>query len=120
MSFDWREYLELARELKCQIGSGYSEEAAKRSAVSRAYYAAFCWTRNYAEAHWEFQRTGGAEDHKRLREHLRNLSKMQIASNLNRLREWRNSCDYDDKVQHIDDLVKSAIEVAGKIIQECR
>lgn len=120
MPFDWREYLELARELIGRAGSGYSEEAAKRSAVSRAYYAAFCWARNYAEANWGFRRTGGAEDHKRLREHLRRQSRMQLASNLNRLREWRNTCDYDDEVPNLGRFVQSAIRIAGKVIRECR
>jgi len=36
MPFDWKQYLSLADEL-----SKRSEEAALRSAVSRAYYAAF-------------------------------------------------------------------------------
>jgi RNA-splicing ligase RtcB len=49
MPFDWREYLNLARQLAGLQGSDYSQEAVERSAVSRAYYAAFCWARNYAE-----------------------------------------------------------------------
>jgi len=36
MSFDWNEYLRLARQL-----GGTVDDAAKRSAVSRAYYSAF-------------------------------------------------------------------------------
>jgi len=120
MPFDWREYLKLARELIGQTGSGYSEEAAKRSAVSRAYYAAFCWARNYAEANWGFRRTATAEDHRRLREHLRGQRRMRLASNLNKLRGWRNDCDYDDEVPNLEQFVKSAIRIAGKVIQECR
>lgn len=120
MSFDWREYLELAQALTAQAGSGYSKEAAKRSAISRAYYAAFCWARNYAEANWGFQRTATAEDHGRLREHLRRQRRMQLASDLNKLRGWRNACDYDDKVPSLDQFVQSAIRIADKIIQECR
>lgn len=120
MPFDWREYLELARELIGQGSSSYPEEAAKRSAVSRAYYAAFCWARNYAEANWGFRRTSGAEDHKRLREHLRRQSRMQLASNLNRLREWRNICDYGDEVTDLGQFVQNAIRIAGKVIQEFR
>ena len=36
MSFDWNEYLRLAQQL-----SGLANDAASRSAVSRAYYSAF-------------------------------------------------------------------------------
>jgi hypothetical protein len=54
MPFDWREYLNLARQLAGLQGSDYSQEAVERSAVSRAYYAAFCWARNYAEKNLGF------------------------------------------------------------------
>ncbi len=86
MPFDWKEFFELARELANQVGSGYSAEAAQRSAVSRAYYAAFCWVRNYAERNFGFQRKGEAQDHKLLRDHLRQQGKNQLASQLNKLR----------------------------------
>lgn len=42
MNFDWEEYFNLAKEL-----AGTTEEAKLRSAVSRAYYSAFCLARNY-------------------------------------------------------------------------
>ena len=41
MPFNWREYLELARFLAGQAGPGFSQEAAARAAISRAYYAAY-------------------------------------------------------------------------------
>ena len=120
MAFDWREFLGLARALTGRTGSGYSAEAADRTAVSRAYYAAFCWARNYAELWMGFQRTGGAQDHRELRKHLKRRGKPQVASRLNRLRGWRNRCDYDDQVSNIGNLVKSALEAADEVIQECR
>jgi hypothetical protein len=49
VSFDWVEFLALANDLRGRLGALYSEEAANRTAVSRAYYAAFCHARNYAE-----------------------------------------------------------------------
>ena len=48
MGFDWREYLILAQFLQGHSEIKYSEEAARRAAVSRAYYAAYCHARNYA------------------------------------------------------------------------
>lgn len=47
MSFDWLEYLNLAQELAGQATKPSSQEAKLRSAVSRAYYAAFCEARNH-------------------------------------------------------------------------
>jgi len=120
MAFDWREYLELAKELVGQAGSGYSTEAAERSAVSRAYYAAFCYARNYAETFLGFQRVGGPEDHKNLREHFQQSRKTQLASRLNRLRKWRNDCDYEDQVSNMKWYVQNAIRLADRVIQGCR
>ena len=42
MSFDWSEYLDLARELALQGSAPSLSEARVRAAISRAYYAAFC------------------------------------------------------------------------------
>jgi len=120
MPFDWREYLELAKHLGGQASSGYSAEAAERSAVSRAYYAAFCWVRNYAEATLGFRRIGTARDHERLRDLLKSKYRLQVASNLNRLRGWRNDCDYEERVPGLGQRVKGAVSIAGKIIQQCR
>ena len=41
MAFDWEDYLSLAKELASR-----ADEAALRSAASRAYYAVFCKARN--------------------------------------------------------------------------
>ena len=41
MSFDWLEYLSLAHELVGLSPGAASHEARLRSAISRAYYAAF-------------------------------------------------------------------------------
>jgi len=47
MSFDWADYLTLAQELADQAASSQSTEAKLRSAISRAYYAAFCKESNH-------------------------------------------------------------------------
>jgi hypothetical protein len=88
--FDGREYLELAKALAGMQTAGYSQEAAERSAVSRAYYAAFGCARNYAQNALGFTPQAGSEDHRRLREHFRQQGLLRLASDLNRLRAWRN------------------------------
>lgn len=45
---NWEEYLILARKL---AKKPYSNEADKRTAISRAYYASFNIAREYAESH---------------------------------------------------------------------
>jgi uncharacterized protein (UPF0332 family) len=119
MPFDWRELLALARDLAGYSGSSYSTEAASRTSVSRAYYAAFCYVRNYAESKLGFQRARKARDHGELREHLRDLGAPwdRIGDYLEDLYKWRVLCDYEDNVQDLDLLVSQAIDTAEKIIQ---
>lgn len=47
MSFDWSEYLSIAQELIEQAKKSSYQEAKVRSAISRAYYAAFGAARNH-------------------------------------------------------------------------
>lgn len=111
MAFDWREYLNLARFLH-----GQGNEAAFRSAVSRAYYAAFCHTRNYARDRHGFAPTYKSDDHQLVRNHFRGRGMTQIAQKLDSLRQWRNRCDYDDTVSNISHLLTSATHEAQKVL----
>jgi hypothetical protein len=45
---------------------------------------------------------------------------MRLASDLNRLRAWRNACDYERRVPQLSSYVRSSIQVASNIIQECQ
>lgn len=47
MSFDWSGYLDVAKELASVALTSANKEAKLRSAISRAYYAAFILARNY-------------------------------------------------------------------------
>jgi len=112
VAFDWREFLQLAKALRSFSVPSFSAEAAKRSAVSRAYYAAFCHTRNYAEKHLGFQRTRSGKDHGFLRKHLGQQGPYwkQIEDELRDLHEWRKRCDYDDAISNnLDIMVANAI-----------
>lgn len=117
MRFDWRKYLELAHFLQDQKGTTYLPEAAFRSSVSRAYYAAYCYTRNYEKSHQGFCPSGSDKDHKGLCDHLKNRGELKIATNLRQLRIWRNQCDYQDVVKNFEFIVRSSIKKAEEIIQ---
>ncbi len=54
MSFDWREYLDLAEALMGRDSKPITIEAAFRCSMSRIYYAAFCHARNYAQKKQSF------------------------------------------------------------------
>jgi len=119
MPFDWKEYLGLSRFLATEPGIAFSEEAAFRSAVSRAYYAAFCHARNYARDRQGLTPKYDVNDHRLVRDHFRaRPGGTGIASSLSRLRQWRNDCDYCDTVSSLPDMVKAAIGQAQHVLSK--
>lgn len=120
MAFDWREFLDLARALRSSFSSSPLMEAASRSAVSRAYYAAFGHTRSYAEKHLNFQPTKTGRDHQLLRKHLgkRDTPWKDVADKLRELHEWRKPCDYEDTVSNLNIIAEEAISTAEGIISK--
>lgn len=119
MTFNWIEYLDLAR-LICEQRANYvnlSSEALCRCAVSRAYYAAFCYARKRASEHWGFVRRG-PEDHRELPNFLRDRKAMPAtASALKRIQEWRTNCDYDDEL-HPNVNASYAIHESQRVIDD--
>ncbi|RLI75447.1 hypothetical protein DRP05_14825 [Archaeoglobales archaeon] len=97
MSFDWGDYLALAKEL-----AGESNEAKLRSAISRAYYSIFCKARNYL--HGKIPLTGKSIDHKLVSEAFKAKDDdklKRVGVNLERLRIDRNKADYEDDFPNI-------------------
>ena len=117
MAFDWRKYLEVARALQACLDKTVDAEAAGRSAVSRAYYAAFGHTRNYAATNLGFDVQQNPDDHGRLRAFLKTGKTQNIAKRLDRLRQWRNECDYQDDLSgDVETFTANAIDEAAKIL----
>jgi hypothetical protein len=117
MPFDWKAYIELARLLQQQASNAAYSEAYWRSALSRAYYGAFCYARNYARDWLGFRPRNDADDHGRLREHLKQKRRRGVADRLQRLREWRNECDYYDQLSFDPEaILKLALSEAGQVV----
>jgi uncharacterized protein (UPF0332 family) len=120
MSFDWAEYLDLAKELAQPSPASVLQEASLRSAISRAYYGAFCRARNHLRAlspHLVFPT--GAEIHGFVRDRFRSrpeLMSKAIAAHLERLRDWRNDADYDDSVPNLQSLCQMALLAADAVM----
>ncbi len=104
MAFECREFVEFARLL---VQTGADNEAAMRTAVSRAYFGAFCHAKRYAIAKLGYQPQGDADDHGRLRNQFRGKHGV-IGDKLHRLRLWRNEADYPDETD--DDWATLAID----------
>ncbi len=112
MSFNWDDYKKLAEHLYNDPDSAIPE-AYYRSAISRAYYAAFHITKKKMIDHYGFiSRTSNA--HSRLLDFLRekkidNPIIGEAWINLKRLRVRRESADYDDEYSYeYHDLARSS------------
>lgn len=129
MTFDWKKYLKLAEFInsidKQSENENIGDEAFYRCTVSRAYYSAFCYTRNYAISHFNYKRpTENRKEnaHNHLINFLRdNAGTASIGSRLLRLKEWRKCCDYCDTIPsgvgNIKFLSAGAIVYANEIIK---
>lgn len=125
MPFAWTEFLELAKELAGRGGTG-SREARERSAISRAYYAAFGEVRGFLHR----QSAGGyaARDaHKEVREAIIEFAKRapdveiecrHIADNLRRLFRSRVQMDYDVGPPPNDRTLDEAFWLAEEILAD--
>ena len=118
MPFDWKQYLDLARELSPPTTSNAgTQEARLRSAVSRAYYAVFCHARNYSRDWLKFVPNHTADDHGRLRAFLKDGKRRGIALKLDQLRQWRNDADYSDSVtSDLATMATYAVSEASKLL----
>ena len=118
MPFDWKQYLDLARELSQPTTSNAgTHDARLRSAVSRAYYAAFCHARNYSRDWLKFVPNHTADDHGRLRAFLNDGKRRGIALKLDQLRQWRNDADYSDSVtSDLATMATYAVSEASKLL----
>ena len=125
MKFDWSEYFNLAKEL-----AETSEEAKLRSAVSRAYYSAFCLARNYLrdieqDPTLSRNKTYDINVHQYVADvfiHHKAKSKtmIEIGNDLNRLRPRRNKADYEDIIFNLPKEVITALMLAENIISALR
>lgn len=105
--FAWSDYLSLARYLVQNAPQTGTQEAAQRSSVSRAYYAAYCLIRGWAsgQAPDPFVPTRTGRDHGLLRTWLRGHREVHVAQELEQLHDWRKQCDYDDTLGVSLDIV---------------
>jgi uncharacterized protein (UPF0332 family) len=112
---NWRDYLSLATRLVKE-----NAEADWRTAVSRAYYAAFHTARQlFADLNFSVPRADRA--HQYLVFRLSNSGESaveQAGRNLDTLRRLRNRADYDGVPALTQSQATAAVQLAETIIQE--
>jgi len=130
--FDWQDYYLLAGELLSQADSASHKEAVLRSAVSRAYYAAFHRACEYLEEVNEYPTRrqfegSGRETHRFLISIFENSRDHpewpKIGEKLHYLKNLRHKADYAKSVEkhlfrkkgRVEDIVGRAKEVIDLI-----
>ena len=120
MSFQWPDFLKIASELESQSTIQGQAEARQRSAVSRAYYAAFCYARNYLrddEGMSDLPTSG--EAHVEVKNRFLSSSDQKtrsIGANLDRIRENRRKADYDDSVTGLVKMCRASLTLADDVV----
>lgn len=120
MSFDWSEYLKIANKLVQAKSTFYASEGCQRTAISRAYYAAYCKARNLARDRGWVTLTKSAKDHSIVKNHFQNSrqrNKSRIGVILDRLRDDRNDADYEDVLNNPNAIASVSIMRAKKIFR---
>lgn len=118
--FDWGELLSLAQELAGRSG----DQAAARSAVSRAYYASFHQAKEHLLASDDsprLSRHGAA--HEQVPEHLkqpgRTRAERSAAAKLERLKRQRKWADYEaSEKPRLESEVEQALRDAKFILAQ--
>ena len=114
MAFNWAKYLELAIFLQ-DPQNNLHQEAAYRSAVSRAYYAAYHYVLDYATKKLNFNPVNTRDDQQALINYLKNHRHCSIGMTLSDLKLWRNQCDYDNCVENLNQITTKAITNSQKV-----
>jgi uncharacterized protein (UPF0332 family) len=112
MTFDWYQYLVLAEYLYDNRDTFPDREACLRTAISKAYYAAFCSARNYARDLDRLVLDESAQDHGSVKKHYIRApdpKNRQVGNSLDRLRDSRNQADYSDSIDELEKLAESSI-----------
>jgi len=115
MVFDWAKYLVLAEEL----GTSRMNEAALRSAISRAYYATFCKARNRLR-HEGVRIPNTGKAHKIVWDNFRNdvdQHRRSIGITGDRLRQSRNKADYEDEFPNVTKVVQDSISKTKRLLE---
>jgi uncharacterized protein (UPF0332 family) len=115
--FEWNEYLDLAEELVQRRG----DPSAERSAISRAYYAAFHSAKKYYSSRGQRLEFTG-EDHRAVCNWLqgrpdRGVIKIGVA--LRRLLQIRRDADYTDRFPgQLSIEAQAGVATARRIISD--
>ncbi len=115
MSFDWSMYFHLAQELERQATSSLYQDAMLRSAISRAYYAAFIKARNHLRDRENLSLPLDGSAHRHVAGVFKRSptkERRKIGVILERMRLDRRKADYNDVVLDLNNTVRENLKRA--------
>src|SRR5262245_47018920 len=118
MPFSWPDFVDFADELH----QSRSDEAALRSAISRAYYGAFGATRGYCQVRFDLK-SGHVEIHQQIINSLKTSDisdEYSLGNMLSGLRKERNDADYESQAIIKKQRVGVAISTARRILSSVK
>ena len=115
MLFDWNTYKDLAEELRQR-----DDEASKRSAVSRLYYSVYWNARIFLEENQDYLYSENKEPHAQIWHEFIRQGKIfkNIGENGKRLRNKRNSADYEQEILRMEDDLEVSFRWANQILND--
>jgi uncharacterized protein (UPF0332 family) len=120
--FDWGNFLELAREMASPDGVARWKNARLRSAISRAYYAAFHRARDYMLKQNDYPPRGNMSSHEQVWRYYQDateLTRKKIGLDLQRLLDDRNSADYEPRyLGSLSKAAESGVTMAADIVSK--
>ena len=119
MSFDWSEYLNVAKELAGVETSAASQEAKLRAAISRAYYAAFIKARNHLRDKQGLVIPRTSEAHRDVSKQFENSTdavRRSLGEKLLRLRDFRRQADYVDTFPGLFGITQIALRLSEEVL----
>jgi uncharacterized protein (UPF0332 family) len=114
MAFDPNEFFDLSKRL---IGALGQTEVVLRTAVGRAYYAAFLSARAKSPPHLLTVGRGPSDAHWIVRSAMKRINHPEIASKLETLATIRRTCDYDMSTPVTQTDFDEAIQLAENVLQ---
>jgi uncharacterized protein (UPF0332 family) len=127
MAFDWEEFLLLSRALANQPNTEPHYEGRLRTAVSRAYYAAFCTARDYLLVFEKISpaQSQGRDIHHIVKQYFQARSdkvSSDIADHLQFMLKLRQRADYYThyELRELKVKVKECLWRAGQVIHQIR
>ncbi len=119
MTFDWLEYLNLAKELASIATTSAHQQAQWRVTIHLAYYAAFNLAKNHLQNKQGYSVPTTGDAHKYVREQFElnpDAAHQLVAENLNKLRLFRNQADYVAFFPGLSSFATVSISLAEDVI----